>query len=78
MNKILSSSADAWSENMDTLLAPKVQQLYKMEPRDMNNDLSRLKNKYCEIIFICWTFYFVFFVSRAIYEVKIPTKYLFI
>jgi len=31
---------------------------------------------YCELILIWWTFNFVYFVGRAIYEFKIPTKYL--
>ena len=32
---------------------------------------------YCQIIFIRWTFNFVFLVGRAIHEIKIPTKLLF-
>jgi len=33
---------------------------------------------FCEIIYIRWTFNFVYFVGRAIHEFKIRTKYLFI
>jgi len=33
---------------------------------------------YCEIIYIRWTFNFVYFVGIAIHKFKTPTKYLFI
>ena len=33
---------------------------------------------YCEIIFICWTINFVFFVGSAIHKFKIPVELLFI
>jgi len=33
--------------------------------------------KYCEIIFIHWTFNFVYFVGWAIHHFKIPLKYFF-
>jgi len=39
--------------------------------------LKSLYRIYWEIIFIHWTFNFVFFMGRAIHEFKIPTKYLF-
>ena len=32
---------------------------------------------YSEMIFICWTFNFMLFLSRTIDKLKIPTKYLF-
>ena len=35
------------------------------------------KIKYCEIINFYWTFNFVYFLGRAIHELKIPRKYLF-
>ena len=44
------------------------------------NDLAAIpvtkQEVYCEIILIWRTFVFVYFVGRAIYEFKIPTKYL--
>ena len=33
-----------------------------------------LGQKYCEIIYIRWTFYFVYFVGRTILKFKIPTN----
>jgi len=39
--------------------------------------LTTLVLRYCEIINIRWTFNFVYFVDRAIYEFKIPMKYVF-
>ena len=32
-------------------------------------------DSYCEIIFICWTFNFVYFMGRKIHKFKIPTQY---
>jgi len=40
--------------------------------------LLRVWFEYCEIIFICWTFNFMYFVGGAIYEFKILLKYLFV
>jgi len=38
---------------------------------------SKGSANFCEIISMPWTFNFVLFVGMAIYEFKIPTKYLF-
>jgi len=35
------------------------------------------QTRYCEIIYIHWTFNFMYFMGRAMHKCKIPTKYLF-
>jgi len=51
----------------------------------IKRNLIALKHKtdaimmyYCEIVFILWTFNFVYFVSRTLPEFNLPIKYYFI
>jgi len=39
--------------------------------------MKACKEHYCEIIYILWAFNLVYFVGRAIHELKTITEYLF-
>ena len=53
-----------WSDRFNVLLSMEYEPKWSL-------------NIACEIIFIRWTFNFMFFVGRAIHEFKIPLKYFF-
>jgi len=58
-----------------------VSMAYMFTPLERGNNADvTYKNEFtffCEIIYIRWTFYFVFCLGWAFHEVKILTKYLF-